>query len=279
MRCTSATSIPTRPGLEVFKANGDTPNPAGIQLRNARPAHKSSACPRCKAAACQGPWRWTSILAIADWKCGATMRRSTGDASLARGAEDYRRVRHDPRTPRGGIATPRGCTTCTATRFPNSSRAPATWACGGWRSAQRTHEWSADYQMGLRPSGRGGAGRRRGLRLPVRQRDKSQSLPVCRHPGRLAEEVVAGTADGKELRIFSTTVPTEQRIYTLMHDPIYRLGVAWQNVGYNQPAHTGLYFGRRHASPPRPDIVTTRANPTRQRSLIAPPAPVETPFG
>ena len=28
-----------------------------------------------------------------------------------------------------------------------------------------------------------------------------------------------------------------------MHDPVYRLGVAWQNVAYNQPRHTGFYLG------------------------------------
>ena len=29
---------------------------------------------------------------------------------------------------------------------------------------------------------------------------------------------------------------------TLMHDPVYRLGVAWQNVSYNQPAHLSRYL-------------------------------------
>ena len=30
---------------------------------------------------------------------------------------------------------------------------------------------------------------------------------------------------------------------TLMHDPVYRLGVAWQNVAYNQPPHTSFFLG------------------------------------
>jgi rhamnogalacturonan endolyase len=54
------------------------------------------------------------------------------------------------------------------------------------------------------------------------------------------EEVIWRTRDNRELRIFSTTIPTKHRLPTLMHDPIYRLSVAWQNVGYNQPAHTGF---------------------------------------
>ncbi len=57
------------------------------------------------------------------------------------------------------------------------------------------------------------------------------------------EEVLWRSADGKELRLYTTTVPTSHRFVTLMHDPQYRLSVAWQNVGYNQPPHTGFYLG------------------------------------
>ena len=32
-------------------------------------------------------------------------------------------------------------------------------------------------------------------------------------------------------------------IYTLMHDPVYRLAVARQNTAYNQPPHLGYYLG------------------------------------
>jgi rhamnogalacturonan endolyase len=57
------------------------------------------------------------------------------------------------------------------------------------------------------------------------------------------EELIARTRDNKGLRIFTTTIPTEHRRPTLMQDRVYRLGVAWQNVAYNQPAHTGFFFG------------------------------------
>lgn len=53
------------------------------------------------------------------------------------------------------------------------------------------------------------------------------------------EEVIWRTADNSELRIYTSTHPTEHRLPTLMHDRVYRLGVAWQNVGYNQPPHLG----------------------------------------
>ena len=57
------------------------------------------------------------------------------------------------------------------------------------------------------------------------------------------EEVAFRTADNKALRIYSTTDPTKHRIPTLMHDPQYRLAIAWQNVGYNQPPHPGFFLG------------------------------------
>jgi hypothetical protein len=40
-----------------------------------------------------------------------------------------------------------------------------------------------------------------------------------------------------------------------MHDSQYRLGVAWQNVGYNQPPQPGFYLGAGMNPPPRPKIV------------------------
>ncbi|WP_433582648.1 rhamnogalacturonan lyase [Paenibacillus amylolyticus] len=68
------------------------------------------------------------------------------------------------------------------------------------------------------------------------------------------EEVVWRTNDSSALRIYTTTAVTDKRIYTLMHDPVYRLGVAWQNVAYNQPPHTGFYLGEGMNTPPVPNI-------------------------
>lgn len=49
-------------------------------------------------------------------------------------------------------------------------------------------------------------------------------------------------SDGCTINIFSTNEDTQYRIPTLMHDHVYRLGIAWQNVAYNQPAHVGVYL-------------------------------------
>lgn len=68
------------------------------------------------------------------------------------------------------------------------------------------------------------------------------------------EEVIWRTTDNKELRIFSTSIPTDKKFYTLMHDPHYRLSIAWQNVAYNQPPHTSFYMGKGMKDPPKPNI-------------------------
>lgn len=63
------------------------------------------------------------------------------------------------------------------------------------------------------------------------------------------EEVIWRTSDNNYLRIYTTTDTTQYRIKTLMHDRVYRLGIAWQNVGYNQPPHTGFYLGNDMFTP------------------------------
>ena len=79
------------------------------------------------------------------------------------------------------------------------------------------------------------------------------------------EEVMFRTIDNKELRIFTSTIPTKHRLCTLMHDPQYRTAIAWQNVGYNQPPHPSFYIGEdmKKASKPRiqmPAAVTLPAD-------------------
>jgi rhamnogalacturonan endolyase len=59
------------------------------------------------------------------------------------------------------------------------------------------------------------------------------------------EELVVPSADSRELRIYATPLPTQERIVTLMHDPVYRLGVAWQNTAYNQPPHLSYSLGAK----------------------------------
>lgn len=56
------------------------------------------------------------------------------------------------------------------------------------------------------------------------------------------EIVLFNKADSATLNIFSTTEPTKLRAPTLMHDHTYRMAIAWQAVGYNQPPHLGYFL-------------------------------------
>lgn len=54
------------------------------------------------------------------------------------------------------------------------------------------------------------------------------------------EEVVLHS--DTSLVIVTSNVETDYRVPTLMHDHVYRMGIAWQNVAYNQPPHLGYYL-------------------------------------
>ncbi|CAD0219637.1 rhamnogalacturonan lyase [Chryseobacterium sp. JV274] len=72
------------------------------------------------------------------------------------------------------------------------------------------------------------------------------------------EELIYRTSDNQELRIFSSTIPTKHRLYTMMHNPQYRLSIVWQNVGYNQPPHTDYYLDESVSKVPSPNIYTVK---------------------
>ena len=57
------------------------------------------------------------------------------------------------------------------------------------------------------------------------------------------EEVLLRTADNAHLRLYVSTKPTDYRFHSFCEDPVYRISMATENVGYNQPTQTGFYFG------------------------------------
>ncbi|MBK8951828.1 MAG: T9SS type A sorting domain-containing protein [Chitinophagaceae bacterium] len=73
------------------------------------------------------------------------------------------------------------------------------------------------------------------------------------------EEIILRSADNNYLNIYTTINPTTYKFYTLMHDPQYRLAIAWQNAAYNQPPHPGFYLGDGMLPPPRPNIRLTNS--------------------
>lgn len=70
------------------------------------------------------------------------------------------------------------------------------------------------------------------------------------------EEIIYPTTDSTALRIYTTTALTETKFYTFMHDPVYRLAIAWQNTGYNQPPNTSFYIGPDMSGQPAANIYT-----------------------
>jgi rhamnogalacturonan endolyase len=223
---------PGHPGLEVYKANGDGRSPAGIQMRDARTGEQL-------------------------WGVASTGRDGVGRACA---------IDIDPRYPGsecwgagdgvGGLFDARG------NRL--ADRAPRVCNMGVWWDGDLSRElldgvniskW--DYERGAETP------LLDGRRNWVVSNNGSKSNPcLCADLfGDWREEIVAPSMDGRAIVIFTTTAPTEHRFTTLMHDPVYRLGVAWQNVSYNQPAHTGFFLGTGMQPPPRPSIRLTATAP------------------
>lgn len=91
---------------------------------------------------------------------------------------------------------------------------------------------------------------------PVSSNNDSKKNPALTADifGDWREEIILRRSDNTALIIFTTNIPTENRIHTLMHDPQYRTAVAWQNSGYNQPPHPSFFLGYDMAEAPTPNI-------------------------
>lgn len=57
------------------------------------------------------------------------------------------------------------------------------------------------------------------------------------------EELILRRADNSALRVFMSLAPTDYMFTTFLQDHQYRMAVAWQNTGYNQPPHQSYYIG------------------------------------
>ncbi len=263
---------PDRPGLEVFKANGDGPNVSGMQLRDARtgeqifgvPSKLSGGMARAVAMDVDPRHRGLEM-----WGYDTQQRPPWAWwwAQQRRGERDRSR---NAREPEGGFSQPRpapsarprsGATGLYDARGNLLSEAmPGPCNMGIWWDGDvlrelldgvRVTKWDFEAQRDVELLD--------GAAFECVSNNGSKSNPcLCADIlGDWREEIVTRTRDNRELRIFVTTIPADRRLVTLMHDPIYRLAVAWQNVSYNQPAHPGFYLGDGMADPPRPDIYFT----------------------
>ena len=91
---------------------------------------------------------------------------------------------------------------------------------------------------------------------PVSSNNDSKKNPALTADllGDWREEIILRRSDNTALILFTTNIPTEHRIYTLMHDPQYRTAIAWQNSGYNQPPHPSFFLGYDMAEAQAPNI-------------------------
>lgn len=113
-------------------------------------------------------------------------------------------------------------------------------------------------------SEREGGSRRRGWMRAMRP------LLTADLVGDWREEILLPAPGGGAIRLYTTTIPTDRRMVTLMQDPQYRLAVAWQNVSYNKPPQPGFYLGADPGSGGKPataavepDAGATRGEPAQ----------------
>jgi rhamnogalacturonan endolyase len=220
---------PYQPGLEVFKANGDKASPAGLELRNAKTGQQLFAR---SSTGRDGVGRACALDIDPNFKGLELWGKGRGVEGLF--------------SSRGELI---------------SERSPRTCNMGIWWDGDllrelldgvRISRWDPETQTErLLFDGRDFA-------CASNNGSKANPCLCADILGDWREEPMARTQDGKELRIFTSTLPTSHRLPTLMHDPVYRLSVAWQNVSYNQPAHPGFYLGHGMPTPPKPNIRVVR---------------------
>jgi MYXO-CTERM domain-containing protein len=73
------------------------------------------------------------------------------------------------------------------------------------------------------------------------------------------EEVLLEQSDSASMRIYTTAIPTDKRIYTLVHDPEYRNSMC--EKGYIQSHMLDYYLGDGMTDPPKPNITYPNATP------------------
>jgi rhamnogalacturonan endolyase len=268
----------------VFKANGDGPSPSGIQLRDAATGEQIFGVPSKLAGGIGralaldvdprhfGLEMWGYDTPGRSRRGFSWQRRRRGDRDRVAEDRDGGRRFSDPaerteqnRDTRQGLNAPSDRPRPGATGLYNARGEQITKAMPGpcnmgvWWDGDllrelldgvRVTKWVCENERETELLD--------GDAYDCVSNNGSKSNPcLCADIlGDWREEIIARTRDSRELRIFVTSVPTDHRLTTLMHDPIYRLAVAWQNVAYNQPAHPGFYLGHDMPDPPRPASTT-----------------------
>ncbi|PYE44266.1 fibronectin type III domain-containing protein [Paenibacillus barcinonensis] len=218
---------PTRPGMEVFGVHEDKSSKYGMEMRDAA----------------TGEVLWGVFTGI------DTGRGMAADIDPNYpGAEVWAAtITNEQHIPITGLYSAKG--ELITTKIPSSTNFGIWWDGDLLRELQdgiRIDKWDYENQTTVNLLTATGAASNNGTKAnPSLQADLF---------GDWREEVIWRSQDSSELRIYTTTDETDVRLRTLMHDPVYRLGVAWQNVAYNQPPHTSFYLGAGMEQPKAPNI-------------------------
>ncbi|MFB9180637.1 cellulose binding domain-containing protein [Dactylosporangium sucinum] len=207
---------PSRPGLEEFKVDEDGSKPSSWM-----------------ADARTGQILWSTAAN------GDNGRGVSGDIwAGSPGAESWSSAADGVRSPKGTVVS---------TRKPSSTNFLAWWDGDPVRELlDATHidkyGTSGDTRL-LTASG-------------VHSNNGTKSTPSLSGDilGDWREEVIWPTTDNTALRIYASPVATNLRLWTLMHDPQYRVAIAWQNTAYNQPPHPSYFIGNGMSTPPQPVV-------------------------
>ncbi|WP_051251469.1 fibronectin type III domain-containing protein [Paenibacillus harenae] len=218
---------PARPGLEVFDVHEHTDSPYGMEMRDAA----------------TGDILW-GIYTGKDTGRGLTADIDPNHAGEEAWSATITNEQHIPIT---GLYNVKG--ELITTKIPSSTNFGVWWDGDLLRELQdynRIDKWDYANETTVNLLTAEGASSNNSTKAnPSLQADLL---------GDWREEVMWRASDSSELRIYTTTDVTEHKIRTLMHDPIYRLGVAWQNVSYNQPPHPSFYLGTGMEEPAAPNI-------------------------
>ena len=89
--------------------------------------------------------------------------------------------------------------------------------------------------------------------LGVSSNNGTKSVPCLQGDilGDWREEVLLRSTDNEHIYLFMTPYSTEYRFNSFLQDIPYRLGLAVENVGYNQPTQPGFFFGEGMKLSPR----------------------------
>nr|WP_254901293.1 rhamnogalacturonan lyase [Tuberibacillus sp. Marseille-P3662] len=228
---------PNRPGLEVFQVHEEYPNKAGMEFRDAD----------------SGELLWG--IPVEDYDVG---RGLSGDINPNYEGEEVWAVDGPWNSSTGGVYTAKGKKI--STKIPPANF--AIWWDDDLLRETLNHNWDSQKKVGVGTIGKWDYENKNMVNLLTADgtysNNGTKGNPSLQADilGDWREEAIWRTDDSSALRIYTTTSVTDHRIYTLMHDPVYRLGVAWQNVAYNQPPHTSFYLGAGMENPPRPNIYT-----------------------